>query len=81
MSYKRTAKTLAKYRATMKRKARGEMLNKLNKPKNLTATAATMFDEDKVQAQAPQVDIRRVEEFNFRRGLVAAMECILREMR
>jgi hypothetical protein len=31
--------------------------------------------------QTPSVDLRRVEEYNYRRGLMTAIECILRELK
>jgi hypothetical protein len=33
------------------------------------------------QCQSPAVDVHGIEEYNYRSGLVAAMECILRELR
>jgi hypothetical protein len=33
------------------------------------------------QGQTPAVDLNHLREYNFRRGLVTAMECILRELR
>jgi len=32
-------------------------------------------------AATPQVDVERIKEYHFRRGLVTAIECILRELR
>jgi hypothetical protein len=33
------------------------------------------------QCQTPAVDEKYIREYNYRRGLVTAMECILRELR
>lgn len=33
------------------------------------------------QAQEPAVDIRRIEQYNYRRGLMTALDCIMRELR
>jgi hypothetical protein len=31
--------------------------------------------------QQGAIDIRKIEEYNYRRGLIAALECIIRELR
>jgi hypothetical protein len=69
-------------------KGKGKLkIKKVGSGSQLTATAAELKAENQSTlnmgqiAQAAAADMRRVEEYHYRRGLVVAMECILRELR
>ena len=67
------ASTKAKIRATLARKRK----EKLKTAQDMASALVPPVE----QVQTPSVDLRRVEEYNYRRGLIAALECIVRELR
>lgn len=71
MSRRWTKERLKSYRATMA--AKKEAKNVLEAQKNFLAPP--------VETAQAQEDVHRNYEFHYRRGLVVAMECILRELR